>query len=204
MTRLVARRNLLSKQLEQPGPAAVDALAHRFAIRHAHALEISMLEFHSCAAGGVGHEPYFHFRRQGDAGIRLPLSADFPAYDEPLRRLPDADMTDHRLGPVLALRVPAAAHERFNDGFPDRRGADVMSLRPPAIEPGGEYSEGSFRRCLHDDGFAHRRNADGSIHGFFPPPGFLGFSTSFLNASRASSQNWSSQRRSSPRPSGSM
>src|ERR1700681_2753672 len=201
---ILARRNFPSKQLEQTGPAAVDALAHRFAIRHAHAFEVSMLEFHSCAAGGVGHEPYFHFRGQRDAGIRFPLSADFPAHDEALRRLPDADMTDDRLGPVLALRVPPAAHEGFYEGFPDRRGADAVSLRPPAIEPGGEYLEGSFRRCLHDDGFAHWRNADGSIHGFFPPPGLLGFSTSFLNASRASSQNWSSQRRSSPRPSGSM
>src|SRR6266700_3044046 len=185
MTRIVARRNLPSEQLEQAGPAAVDALAHRFAIRNAHAVEVSMLEFHSCAAGRVGHEPYFHFGCQRDARIRFPLSADFPAHDEALRRLPDADMTDDRLGPVLALRVPSAAHERFYDGFPDRRAADVVRLRPPTIEPGGEYREGSFRRCLHDDGFAHRRNADGSIHGFFPPPGFLGFSSSFLNASRA-------------------
>src|ERR1700680_949381 len=180
MTRIVARRDFLRKQLEQPGPAAVDALAHRFAVRHAHAFEVSMLELHSCAAGGVGHEPYFHFRRQRDSGIRLPLSADFPAHDEALRRLPDADMTDDRLGPVLALRVPSAAHEGFYDGFPKRRAADAMSLRPPAIETGSEYREGSFRRCLHDDGFAHRRNADGSIHGFFPPRGFFGFSTSFL------------------------
>src|SRR6266853_6655870 len=114
MTRIVARRNLPSKQLEQPGPAAVDSLTHRFAIRDAHAFEVSMLEFHSCAAGGVGHEPYFHFGRQRDPRIRFPLSADFPAHDEPLGRLPDADMTDDRLGPVLALRVPAPAHEGFD------------------------------------------------------------------------------------------
>src|SRR5258708_17980519 len=171
MTRIVARRNLRSEQLEQPGPAAVDALAHRFAIRNAHAFEVSMLEFHSCAAGGVGHEPYFHFGCQRDPRIRLPLRADFPAHDEALRGLPDADMTDDRLGPVLALRVPSAAHEGIYDGFPERRAADAMGLRPPAIETGGGPRGGAFRPFLAHDGFAQRRKCARFILGSFSPPG---------------------------------
>jgi hypothetical protein len=46
-----------------------------------------------------------------------------------------------------------------------------------------------FMCRLHDHRLAHRRDADGSIQGFFLRPGAWGSSTSFLNASSALSQN---------------
>ena len=103
------------------------------------------------------------------ARIRLPVGADLPTDDEALCGLPDEHVAHDRLRAVLALRVPAPADKRLDDRFPDRRSADAMGLRPPAIDLGGEHLESPFGSCLHDDGFAHRRDTDCSIQGFFLP-----------------------------------
>src|ERR1700683_1606830 len=194
-SRLGRRRGGLCKELEHGRPAAVDAFAHGFAPGRAHPFEIPMFELDPRASGGVGQKSHLNLGRESRARIRFPFRADLPTDDEALAGPPDEYVPYDGLGAVLKLGVPPATFKRFDNGFPDRRSTDALGLRPPAIDPRGEHLEGSLRRRLDNHGLAHRRDADRAIHGF---------STSFLNASSASLQNSSSQRRRSPSPSGSM
>src|SRR5271155_754262 len=196
-------RGFFCEQFKQGWPAAVNAAAHFFSCGGAHAFKVSMLEVDSRAPGAVRDESHFDFGSELHAGLGFPLGADLPAHDEALSRLPDAHVTDDHLRAILAWRVPAPAHERLDDGFLDRRIPDAVRFRPPTIDSVGEHRKGFFWSCLHEHAFTHGRNADCGTQGFFLRLIVLGFSTSLLKASSAFSQNWSSQRRSSPNPLGS-
>ena len=91
----------------------------------------------------------------------------------------------------------------MNDSL-DRRRADAVRLWPPAIDLRREEVEGFGRRGVDDHGLAHRRDLDRAVHFFFAPRALFAAFISRANEASASPQNSSSQRRSSPRPSGSM
>src|ERR1700675_3254005 len=93
-------RGFFCEQFEQARPAAVDAAAHFFSCRRAHAFEVSVLKFNPRASGAVRDESHFDFGSQLHAGIGFPVGADLPAHDETLFGLPDAHMTDDRLRAV--------------------------------------------------------------------------------------------------------
>src|SRR5580692_1924514 len=91
-------RGFFCEQFEQARPATIDAAAHFFSGRSAHAFEVSVLEFNARASGAVRDESYFDFGCELRARIGFPLGADLPAHDETLSGLPDAHMADDRIG----------------------------------------------------------------------------------------------------------
>src|SRR5207302_10019191 len=115
---------------------------------------------------------------------------------------PDPHLAPHTFRAVDAFLIPASAPARLDDGVLhfDRR--DMMRLRPPGAKAGGKHFKGAGLRHRHANGFADRRRRDHLVH--FRSSSFSGFSASARKASSASSQNWSSQRRSEASPLGSM
>src|SRR5262245_2762020 len=93
------------------------------------------LDARACA---FGDEAHVDLRREVHARLGLPLAIDLPTHDEARAGLPHAHVSDDGLLAVLVTRIPAPADERFDDGFDHGRFADVMRLRPPAIDLAGE------------------------------------------------------------------
>src|SRR5215469_2422828 len=209
MTSLLLCR-FFRKELEQPGPAAVDPLTHLLAASRSHALEAAVFELDARAPASLSGESHLDFGAERGPRVGFPVGTDFPRDDQPFARLPDTHMSDDHVGAILVTRVPASALEGLDDRLAHRCRADAMRLRPPAIDPRGKHGEGALRICVHQDALAYRCDFNGAVQGFFLPRAGLVVATSllvatsFLKDRRASSQNWSSQRRSSPRPSGSM
>src|ERR1700712_723510 len=113
-------------------------------------------------------------------------------------------MPDDDVGTVLAPCVPSSPDKGFYDRMLNRTGSDSVRLRPPAINFRGEYVKGALGTGFDGDGLVYRCDADSGTHVLFLGGRDSGFSISLLSASSASSQNPSSHRRSSPKPSGSM
>src|ERR1700722_10976953 len=175
---------------EHARPAAVDILAHLLAGPLAHPLELAMLELDDGRGGTIGNEADFDLGADL-GGVGLPLAADVPTYHETMRRLPNPNRADHRLGAVFAQLVPAAAETRLHHDRLHWRVADRMGARKPPPDPGREDLEGMRLARVHAKALAHRRDCDGPHHSahFGSPLSFARRSTSTWKAASASSQN---------------
>lgn len=115
-----------------------------------------------------------------------------------------ADIAFHTIDPAFE---PPPAFAGLDDPGLGLGCADVMGLRPPTPDSGGEHFEGSGGRCVDHDALAHRRRLNCFVHGFSLVESRFFCSllaTSRAYASRATSQKPSSQARIAARPCGSM
>ena len=167
-----------------------------------HGLEFAVLEFDARRIGPVGDEPHLHFGAH--RRIRLPLAVDVPRHHEALGRLPYDDFSDIRARTIFRQLVPMATDTGFHDDDFPRRVADAMVERPPASETRGEDVKCVRLASADANALAHGGNGHCRCHRSLSFCSLLPSSTSAWNAASASSQNWSSQRRSAPSPCGSM
>src|SRR5262245_55300567 len=175
------------EDFQQPGPAAIDILAHRLAAFGAHLLELAVLEFDARRVRAVRNESHFHFG--ADGRIRLPAAVDVPGHHEALGRLPNDDFPHIGARTIFRQFVPIPADTGFHDDRLPRCFADAMVERPPAPETRGEDVECMRWARADANALAHGRDSEGGCHRSWSFCSLLPSSTSAWNAASASSQN---------------
>src|SRR5262249_37489061 len=191
---------LLGEHLEQAAPAAVgvDLLGDLRPVR-AVALEVAVLELDERARLALGDEAHLVRARLLGLGVVVPLALEVPGHDDPVGTLEHEHPAPVALAPVDAALEQAAALVALHHRVGHVGVADVVAVRPPAVEAGREHVERALLRRLNGDALADRQIR--GVHGHRTSSSVC--SAALLKAARAWFQNWSRYARRAPMPSGS-
>src|SRR5262245_46862266 len=206
---LLSIRSRASEQLEQTAPVTfgVEDASH-FITAGPVAVEAAMFQLDACSILTVGDEANLDFGLQARVG--LPVGADVPGKHQARVRLPREDSTPLTRASIVTAFVPAAPDTRLDHrihrlGFADL----VVRQRPPCAHLLRKHPPRHRRRRLDGNGLPHgvriHTGGDRLLFSCYRHRSlsFHARSAASLNATSASSQNSSSQRRTASIPLGS-
>src|SRR5262249_20585084 len=140
------------------GPAALGADSVAFSLPGlAVAVEVAVLELDSSPFRRLGDKAHLDLARLLEIALDLPLRADVPAEDDPIRRLVGEHARPSALAPVDAAVVDVPADPRLEHGLGNRGTEHVVLGRLDAVEVLGEDAEGALDGHLDDDLRPHGR-----------------------------------------------
>ena len=113
-----------------------------------------VLELHPGASRGLGDEPHLDFAGQVGVGLDLPLRADVPAENDPVRRVVGQDPGPAAFAAVAGAVDDVPTDPRLEHSLHDRCAEQVVLRWFEITEPCGEHVEGPVDRRFDVDQLA--------------------------------------------------